>query len=93
MLKQVCESLQSTYSPHFLPVEPFFFWSVYGVFEQQRLISVFDDVQEALFFALGSWYVLMCPCTPKWDRNILSNSVDPKSDCAHRKFMIKVCIV
>ena len=28
-------------------------------------------------FACGSSYVLLCPCTPKWDRNDLSDSVDP----------------
>ena len=41
-----------------------YFWSVYGVFEQQRLVSDFVDV------------VLLCPCTPKWDRNDLSDSID-----------------
>ena len=49
MLKLVCEPLQSTYSPHFLPVESFYFWSVYGVFEQHRFISDFADVLEASF--------------------------------------------
>ena len=42
MLKLVCESLQTMYSlqPSFsVSVESFYFWSLYGVFEQQRLIS------------------------------------------------------
>ena len=41
MLKLVCESLQTMYSLHFLSVESFYFWSIYGVFEQQWLISDF----------------------------------------------------
>ena len=49
VVKLVYESLQSSYSPHFLPVESFYVWSVYGVFEQQRLKLDFADVLEALF--------------------------------------------
>ena len=44
-----------------------YFWSVYSVF------SDFADVLDAPFLA----GVLLCPCTPKWDRNDLSDSVDP----------------
>ena len=54
MLKLVCESLRSTYSPHFLPIESFYVWSVYGVFEQQRLISDFTDMLEAPFLLLAA---------------------------------------
>ena len=53
MLKLVCESLQSTYNLHFLPVESFYLWSVYGVFEQQRLILDLADVLEASFLLLA----------------------------------------
>ena len=75
MPKVVCKSLQSTYSPHFLPIESFYFWSMYDVFEQQRLILDFGCAGSTIF-ALGSSYVPLCPCKPKWDRNNLSNSVD-----------------
>ena len=47
MLKLVCESLQTMYSFHFLSVESFYFWSLYGVFEQQSLISDFADDRDA----------------------------------------------
>ena len=49
MVKLVCESLQTMYSIHFLSVESFYFWSVYGMFEQQRLISDFADDQDTPF--------------------------------------------
>ena len=49
MLKLVCESLQTTYSLHFLSVESFYFWALYGVFEQQRLISDVADDRDAPF--------------------------------------------
>ena len=44
MLKLVCESLQTMYSLHFLSVESFYYWSVYGVFEQH-----FADVLDSPF--------------------------------------------
>ena len=37
------------YSLHFLSVESFYFWSLYGVIEQQRLISDFADDRDAPF--------------------------------------------
>ena len=49
MLKLVCESLKTIYSLHFLSVKSFYFWSSYGVFEQQRLVSDFTDVLDANF--------------------------------------------
>ena len=49
MLKLVCEFLRTMHSLHFLSVESFYFWSVYGVFEQQRLISDFADDRDAPF--------------------------------------------
>ena len=49
ILKLVCESLQTMYSLYFLSVESFYFWSLYGVFEQQRLILDFTDDRDAPF--------------------------------------------
>ena len=49
MLKLVCESLQTMYRLHFLSVKSFYFGSLYGVFEQQRLISGFADGRDAPF--------------------------------------------
>ena len=74
MLKLVCESLQTTYSLHFLSVESFYCLSLYGVFEQQRLISDFADDRNASF--------LLEVCTivslyAEVGQKNLSNNVDP----------------
>ena len=53
------------------------------MFEQQRLIPDFADDRDAPFLleAARMYYCVpvrrLCPCTPKWDGNNLSNSVDP----------------
>ena len=85
MLILVCESLQTRYSLHFLSVESFDFWSLYGVFEQQRLISDFADNPDAPFLLEAARKAKVGQKKLKQCR--------PKSDCAHRSVMIKVCTV
>ena len=77
MLKLVCESLQTLYSLHFLSVESFYFWSVYGVFEQQRLISDFADDRDAPFLLEAARMYYCVPVRRSGTEKKLSNSVDP----------------
>ena len=77
MLKLVCESLQTMYSLHFLSVESFYFWSLYGVFEQRMLISDFADDRDAPFLLEAArMYYCVPVCRSGTEKN-LSNSVDP----------------
>ena len=75
MLKLVCESLQTMYSLHLLSVESFNFWSLYGVFEQQRLISDFADDRICLRQLICTILSLYAEVGQK--KTNLSNSVDP----------------
>ena len=84
MLKLVCESLQTMYIIHFLSVESFYFWSLYGVFEQHRLISDFADDQEAPFLLEAARMYYCVPVRRRGTEKNLSNSVDP-NQTAHTK--------
>ena len=77
MLKLVYESLQTMYGFHFLSVESFYFWSLYGVFKQQRLISDFADDRDAptLLEAARMYYCV--PVRRSGTEKNLSDSVDP----------------
>ena len=77
MLKLVCDFLQTMYSLHFLSVESFYFWSVYGVFEQQRLISDFADDRDAPFLLEAARMYYCVPVRRSGTEKNLSNSVDP----------------
>ena len=77
MLKLVCESLQTMYSLHFLSVESFYFWSLYGVFEQQRLISDFVDDRDAPFLLEVARMYYCVPVRRSGTEKNLSNSEDP----------------
>ena len=77
MLKLVCESLQTMYSLHFLSVESFHFWSLYGVFEQQRLISDFANDRDATFLLEAASMYYCVPVSRSGTKKNLSNSVDP----------------
>ena len=76
MLKLVCESLQTMYSLHFLSVESFF-WPLYGVFEQQRLISDFADDRDAPFLLEAARMYYCVPVRRSGTEKNLSNSVEP----------------
>ena len=77
MLKLVCESLQTMYSHHFLSVESFYFWSLYGVFEQQRLISDFTDDRDAPFLLEQLVCTIVSPVRRSGTEKKLTNNVDP----------------
>ena len=65
------------YRLHFLSVESFYFWSLYGVFEQQRLISDFADDRDAPFSLEAARIYYCVPVRRRGTEKILSNSVDP----------------
>ena len=83
MLKLVCESLQTMYTLHFLSVESFSFRSLYGVFEQHRLISDFADDRDAPFSLKAARMYCCFPIRLSGTEKI-SNSVDP-NQTAHTK--------
>ena len=85
MLKLVCESLQTMYSLHFLSVESFYFWFLYGVFEQQRLISDFADDRDAPFCLRQ----LVCTIVSMY-AEVGQKKTYQTSDCAHRSVMIRI---
>ena len=65
------------YSLHFLSVECFYFWSLNGVFEQQRLISDFADDRDAPFLLEAARMYYCFPVRQSGTEKNLSNSVDP----------------
>ena len=64
------------YSRHFLSVESFYFWSLYGVFQQQRLISDFADDRDAPFLLEAARMYYCVPVRRSGIEKNLSNSVD-----------------
>ena len=80
------------YSLHFLSVESFYFWALYGVFEQQRLISDFADDRDAPFLLEAARMYYCVPVRRSGTEKIIKQC-RPKSDCAHRNVMIRVCTV
>ena len=85
MLTLVCESLQTMYCLHFLSVESFYFWSLYGVFEQQRLISDFADDRDAPFLLEAARMYYNVPVRRSGTEKT-SNSVDP-NQTAHTEVL------
>ena len=64
------------YSLHFLSVESIYFWSLHGVFEQQRLISDFADDRDAPFL-LEAARMYYCVPVRRSGTEKLIKQVDP----------------
>ena len=76
MLKLVCESLQTMFSLHVLSVESFYFWSLYGVFEQKGSYQT-SQMTGTHHFCLRQLVCTIVSLYAEVGQKNLSNSVDP----------------
>ena len=69
-----------------------YFWSVYGVFEQQGLVSDFADMLDTPFL-LEEARMYCCVPVCQSGTEMIYQTVKTQSDCAHRSSMIRDCTV